>query len=305
PAPVTSQAAFAGTLIAPPPPPRSPDVGLGGTVVLPPPTPTQPQPQQPQPAVTDESTPTVVVETPASFSAYSGPSSKATSRGFPALQPPAESLPRAVRPAEVHAEVHVPSAAPGKPGKNSALLIVIGVLALGLGVVGAVFLQMRSKPKPIPEASPAAPTVTTSATAAEEPAGLVPPPPKADATATATTTATAAPTASTAPETPPPPATAPSAAPTAAPGPPPAVPPASFDLEKLPGDRAALVVHSSATARVFVHGRDYGETNQYLLTSCGIRFVRIGRGFNDFLEPGRSVVVKCGRVNELTVEPDR
>jgi hypothetical protein len=86
---------------------------------------------------------------------------------------------------------------------------------------------------------------------------------------------------------------------------PPAVQPPSFDLEKIPGDRAALLVRSSATARVFVHGKDYGETNQYLLTSCGIRFIRLGRGLNEFLEPGRSVVVRCGRVTELAIEPAR
>ena len=40
------------------------------------------------------------------------------------------------------------------------------------------------------------------------------------------------------------------------PSPPAAIPPPSFDLEKLPGDRAALLVRSSATARVFVHGKD-------------------------------------------------
>jgi hypothetical protein len=77
----------------------------------------------------------------------------------------------------------------------------------------------------------------------------------------------------------------------------------TFDVNKLPRDRAALIVHSSASAHVFVHGNDYGETNQTLMTSCGIRFVRLGRALGDFVEPGQSYVIKCGRLNELHIEP--
>jgi hypothetical protein len=81
------------------------------------------------------------------------------------------------------------------------------------------------------------------------------------------------------------------------------VAPADFDVSKLPRDRAALVVHSSASAHVFVHGIDYGETNRTLMTSCGIRFVRLGRGPGDFIGAGGSYVLKCGKLNELTLEP--
>lgn len=79
--------------------------------------------------------------------------------------------------------------------------------------------------------------------------------------------------------------------------------PPAFDVNKLPRDRAALVVHSSAAAHVFVHGVDYGETNQTLVTSCGIRFVRLGRAPGDFITPGSSYVIKCGKLNELELEP--
>jgi hypothetical protein len=72
------------------------------------------------------------------------------------------------------------------------------------------------------------------------------------------------------------PAEASSAAPPAGAASAPAPAPIDFDLRKLPPERAALFVRSSATTRVFVHGADYGETNQVLITSCGIRdFVRL------------------------------
>jgi hypothetical protein len=80
-------------------------------------------------------------------------------------------------------------------------------------------------------------------------------------------------------------------------------PPPSVDVTKLPADRAYLLVTSSADTHVFVHGADYGPTNQVLMTSCGIRFVRLGRALGDFIEPGQSYVIKCGRFTELTIEP--
>ena len=285
-------------LVPPPVPPPAaplpvPGVSpLTGTVVLEPPT--------PAPPVAFAETPG-----PAALSAPAAPSVQATSRGFPSqVSPPVESLPRTARPAEVHAEVPVPSDPLGSKKKgSSSVLIVIGLIALGVGVGGGVLLLKRANVKQAATTAQAAPTTPAEATPtpSAEPAAPVPPP--STEPTSSTDVPTSAPSGSAAPE-------SASAAPveSAAPAPasaPSVVPPPSFDLTKIPGDRAALVVHSSATARVFVHGRDYGETNQYLLTSCGIRFVRIGRGFNDFLEPGRSLVVKCGRVTEVTVEPDR
>ncbi|HSU41404.1 MAG TPA: hypothetical protein VLJ38_17625, partial [Polyangiaceae bacterium] len=122
--------------------------------------------------------------------------------------------------------------------------------------------------------------------------------PAATASVADTTTAAAATAASAAPS-----AAPPAPATSAQPERPAPVPPPSFDLRKLPRDRAALVVHSSANTHVFVHGVDYGSTNQALMTSCGIRFVRLGRALGDFLEPGQSYVIKCGKLNELTIEP--
>jgi hypothetical protein len=82
-----------------------------------------------------------------------------------------------------------------------------------------------------------------------------------------------------------------------------AVPEKPVDVSKLAADRAALIVHSSINAHVFVHGTDYGETNRTLVTSCGIRFVRLGRARGDFIEPGQPYVIKCGRLTELTIQP--
>ncbi|HEX6271848.1 MAG TPA: hypothetical protein VFZ53_02355 [Polyangiaceae bacterium] len=351
-APVTTPAAFAGTVALPP---RPQATGLGGTLVMSPPVPPRvleppaksspaatpfsapvagpppppsarfaasppapvvgppPElaaPSSPPPAVMNPATvdppepaaPVAVAEppAPAPFSPYGGPSVHETSRGFPMqAPPPAESLPRPVRPADVHPEVPVPSEPLGKQkkgGGSGLLLALVGFVALAAGVGGGVFLLTRSNaPEKPPEPAPA-PQVVEPAPGNVEPSAA--PPPSAEAPASAPADSLPKPV-------PEPSASVAPPAETAAPTPPAAVPPPAFDLEKLPGDRAALLVRSSASARVFVHGKDYGETNQYLLTSCGIRFVRLGRGFNEFLEPGRSVVVKCGRVTELTIEPDR
>jgi hypothetical protein len=294
-------------VVAPPPPsarhvpsPPAPVVAPPARVSTPEPTPLAPvavaEPPAPQP-----------------FSAYDSPSVQATSRGFPMqapppveLQPPppAESLPRPTRPAEVHPEVPVPSEPLGKKksGGSGLLLGVIALVALAAGVGGGVLFLTRSNTTEKPAEPAPPPQVVEPAPANVEPAA---PSPSAETPSPARPSA--APPAASVAEPPPEPSGNPTPAPaeTAAPSPPVAVAPPSFDLEKLPGDRAALLVRSTATARVFVHGKDYGETNQYLLTSCGIRFVRLGRGFNEFIEPGRSVVVKCGRLTELSIEPDR
>jgi hypothetical protein len=183
------------------------------------------------------------------------------------------------------------------------MLAVIGLVALGAGIGGGVLWLQRSKSRAAEPAPPAAqlvePVATSVGATPSEPTAAPPaadpaPPGSGDGTASAAPSAVE----------PVPSASAPPVE-TVAPVALPPVPNASFDLEKIPGDRAGLLVRSSAAARVYVHGKDYGETNQYLLTSCGIRFIRIGRGGNDFLEPGRSVVVKCGRVTELMIEPGR
>jgi hypothetical protein len=312
---VTTPAAFAGTVIAMP---RPPSAALGGTVVLPPPTavaPAAPPPASPAaappfvPPIPREDVelptphaPMTAAAAPSDFSPYGVTSAKQTSKGFPAYQPPVESLPRDVRPADVHAEVPVPSQAIA-PTRSRALLVVIGLLALGAGVGGGIWLlQLMKKPTPSAPATTAEPP-TSAASEPESP----PQPPKPEATAPSEPAPSAVAPASAAPAAPPASASASPAetAPPAASAPPQMIPPPTFSLETIPGDRAALLVHSSAEAHVFVHGKDYGETNRYLLTTCGIRFVRIGRGFNQFLEPGRSMVIKCGKLTEVTIEPDK
>lgn len=247
---------------------------------------------------------------PSTLSPYGTPSVLATSRGFPAQKPPVDSLPRVTRPADVHEQVPVPSDAPGeKPAsRSSGLLITIGIVALGLGVGGGALFLQRSKAKQAAESRPTATAVATTNVPATDLTNVPPPPRSAapvasdEARPSPSASAPAEPEASpeAASSAPPPTSAEPSA-----PSGPAVIPAPDFDLEKLPGDRAALLVRSSSQARVFVHGKDYGETNHYLLTTCGIRFVRLGRGFNEFIEPGRSIVVKCGRLTEVSIEPDR
>jgi hypothetical protein len=275
---------------------------------VPPPAPVrqvaQPAPVSPPAADPTPTVPLAVAATVLALPPYQAPAALAESQDVPfPTPPPVESAPREVRPADVHAEVPVRSEPPAKKrGSSSVVLAVIGLAALGLGVAGGAYFLQRSSAKtasrePQATAVPAPePTTPPNLEPTAVPPPVAEPAPSGDAPAVASSAPAApepAPSASAAPAEP------------AAPIPPPSVPPPSFDLAKLPGDRGALLVHSSAAARVFVHGRDYGETNQYLLTSCGIRFVRLGRGLNTFIEPGRSVVVRCGRVTELSIEPDR
>jgi hypothetical protein len=196
-----------------------------------------------------------------------------------------------------------------KPAGRRVGLIATGVILTAAAAVGALALRNRSA-TPAEVVAPAQNPPATPAPIAPPTAGeatVSPPPAAAPATASAVAeappsaepapTESAEPAASAAPQVD---AAAPSASVAA-----PAVPdaPPLPDATKLAADRGLLLVRSSQTARVFVHGKDVGETNQYVETSCGIRFVRLGRAFADFIEPGRSVVLKCGKVNELNIEP--
>ncbi len=199
----------------------------------------------------------------------------------------------------------------------------IGATAFGMVVAllthrrpsAAEALQADPNQAAVPPAralpAPRASESNTTALATASSPGLTAPSATAPSPATASASVTPSSAAATASATEPTPAT-PNVAPSAEPGAPAAsarpetslpFPPPSFDLRKLPRDRAALVVHSSADTHVFVHGIDYGPTNRALMTSCGIRFVRLGRALGDFLEPGQSYVIKCGKLNELTIEP--
>jgi hypothetical protein len=185
----------------------------------------------------------------------------------------------------------------------------VGVIAGGVVLAAALAVGvMALRGRPITPAgyenrvANAPPATAPAAPAPEATAALPAPLPQQTAEAAPAASGSAVPAPSEAPA---PSASAPEAAPPASATAAPAVPdaPPAPDVTRLPGDRGYLLVRSSESARVFVHGKDVGETNQYLLTSCGIRFVRLGRAFADFIEPGRSVVLKCGQVNELGIEP--
>ena len=201
-----------------------------------------------------------------------------------------------------------PDAEPPRPASSNraVAILVAAAAAVAVGVGAAVLVPGQTQPiaattdtgaAPTAERAPAAPlpspTATSakpsaaepSATATEAPATAAPSPASAAPNPSAALSATAT-------------GATPEPAPTPAAG---AVP--DFDTTKLFADRAALFVHSSVDAHVFVHGMDYGRTNQMLVTSCGTRFVRLGRSAGDFLGQGRSYVLKCRKVNELEIEP--
>jgi hypothetical protein len=192
-------------------------------------------------------------------------------------------------------------------GPSKAALFLVGVVAL-LGGASLVVLLGR-KPPPAPASSEAAPQATsTAATPSAAFTATAEVPTAAPATsASAVAADSAAPVASAPPAEsavpPEPSVTAPSTSASPAAVPTTAAP--EFDLTKLPAERAGLFVRSSVKARVFVHGTEYGDTNTWLITSCGIRFVRLGHKPGDFIEPGRSYVVKCGKATELSIEPGK
>jgi hypothetical protein len=66
---------------------------------------------------------------------------------------------------------------------------------------------------------------------------------------------------------------------------------------------AWLYVHSTATTHVFVHGIDHGETNQWLKSRCGGRFVRLGTAPGSWLSAGVPVKLRCRQSNEIDLNP--
>jgi hypothetical protein len=231
----------------------------------------------------------------------------------PAPAPPktAAPAPRAARAQPLMARPALQGAESEKRGPSRAVLVLLAlVFALGVGMTVAVLTRPPRTARPtsaVPQSVAHPPATTAAAATATTGAAPIATPTATASTAPAAVTtpsalATAAPAASAAAipsATPTPSATAsPSAAATAdAPA-----PIASADLTKLPPERAYLLVRSSVDTHVFVHGTDYGPTNQLLMTSCGIRFVRLGRALGDFVEPGSSRVIKCGRLNEFAIE---
>jgi hypothetical protein len=207
-----------------------------------------------------------------------------------------------------------PARAEAKPALNVQRILlytVASLAALGVGVGAAFVVHRQQAPGAAPAVeqraalAPRPPAATTATATAALPTTTAAPATPSSIPSAASVPTSAAITSASAP--------APAASEPAAPVPstPPATtaaaaPPVSgpaIELNKLPPDRAALIVHSSASTHVFVHGTDYGETNRPLITSCGIRFVRLGRALGDFIEPGQPHVIKCGRLTELTIEP--
>ena len=233
-----------------------------------------------------------------------------------AAPPPSPAVPRRTssRPPAVAQKASSRPPPPPKTNLRGVLLFIvaaIGATAVGMGLALVTHSSSDQTAARAPRPVAAAPAVTVAPRAltsgnAVASAVKLGAPPVSSAAASATTTEPAAAPAETA-AVPLASATAASVAAasataTAAPAVLPVAAP-TFDVNKLPRDRAALIVHSSASAHVFVHGVDYGETNQTLMTSCGIRFVRLGHGPGDFVGAGGSYVIKCGKLNELTLEP--
>jgi hypothetical protein len=226
----------------------------------------------------------------------------ASAPSLDAPRPPAASAPSvAAAPVRVAAAsaptIAEPAEESARPSGSKRTVVILLALAaaVALGVGWIVLLPNEG------DQTPANGSVDTSATLERAPATPQPAAAEPGARADEATSATAAPVE---PEEAAPSPAAPTTASAAASAPAAAlseVP--AFDTTKLFADRAALFVHSSVDARVFVHGTDYGRTNQMLVTSCGTRFIRLGRSRGDFLGPGSSHVLKCRKVNELRLEP--
>jgi DNA-binding response OmpR family regulator len=293
---------FAATVVGPPPPPSrsalkpvsppaTPDTESAASP-SPAPAPAAPVPAPPPPVI---QAPSIKQTLPMGFSKQEAP------KVIPEPPPTPRSPSPASRPAPAPAAL--PGARPAFTAQRAVLYAIASLAALGVGA-GAAFVMhsQRAPARTTPEqgATGAAGTATPSPTStplAPATAALAPTAaPAASSPAAVSLRAPIAP-ASVAPRPVIPPAPpAPAATPLPVSGP-------AIDLRKLGPDRAALIVHSSVSTHVFVHGADYGETNRPLVTSCGIRFVRLGRALGDFIEPGQSHVIKCGKLTELTIEP--
>jgi hypothetical protein len=59
------------------------------------------------------------------------------------------------------------------------------------------------------------------------------------------------------------------------------------------------VVSHLERAFVFVHGVQYGTTNQWLRTKCGHRFVRLGTAPGSWLSEGLPTKIRCRAANVL------
>ena len=85
----------------------------------------------------------------------------------------------------------------------------------------------------------------------------------------------------------------------------PPAPPAPSDGTDLLSYEGYLLVRSSATAEVFVQGKDLGPTNTWLRSRCTQRNVRIGLPGPKWLSAtGLAVRIACRGLTDVTIEPD-
>ncbi len=104
------------------------------------------------------------------------------------------------------------------------------------------------------------------------------------------------------------PSAAPSAEPSAAPSAEPsaATGTTGTTAHQLNWSQGYLVVKSSADADVYATGFKIGATNAKNLSSCGMKYVRLGKGDPpSWLSAGQTVDVKCRSVTEVTIEPSK
>jgi hypothetical protein len=84
-----------------------------------------------------------------------------------------------------------------------------------------------------------------------------------------------------------------------------AIPPPPSDGSDLLSYEGYLLVRSSATAQVFVQGKDLGPTNVWLRSRCTQRFIRIAAmpGLK-WMSSGLGVRIACRGLTDVTIEPE-
>ncbi|MEN9581233.1 MAG: hypothetical protein RJA70_4242, partial [Pseudomonadota bacterium] len=182
---------------------------------------------------------------------------------------------------------------------RTPLVVVLGAAA-ALGAFAFALTRPSATPPLLPQLSTTGATPALAAAPAKSAA--VPPPPASPSTvsqlaepsgATTTSLPTEAPTAQAATNAP----SEPPAGVQTIPSPP--TPPADLSTES-----AYLYVQSSSGAKVFVHGVEAGNTNEWVETKCGARFIRLGRAPGQWSSKGLPHKLKCRAANEIRLDPD-
>jgi DNA-binding response OmpR family regulator len=188
--------------------------------------------------------------------------------------------------------------APAKNANAKRWAIVAGAVALALAAAGVSASVLLADP-PVAEAPRAPPPVTPSTAPAPTPGAANPEQVTLPAASSDPDKSGAAPGSAPSPKSALPLDSSGGAAPTLE-GEEPEV---TDPPEPLAANTAQLVVRSSVSARVFIHGVDSGTTNTPLASNCGARLVRLANDSGEFLEPGQSVALTCGKRTTLVIEP--